>query len=64
MYHASNNVMVMKEDILNDELVQRLIKNLQHEGFESLVDYDEEDEYVTLTIKQNTDPKVRIIKIY
>lgn len=54
----------MKEDIVNDELVQRLIKNLQHEGFESLVGYDEEDEYVTLTIKRNTDPKVRIIKIY
>lgn len=54
----------MKDNIINDELVQRLIKNLQHEGFESLVAYDEEDEYVTLTIKRNTDPKVRIIKIY
>lgn len=56
--------MAMKDNILNDKLVQRLIKNLQLEGFESLVGYNEEDEFVTLTIKRNTDPKVRIIKIY
>lgn len=49
---------------LNDPLIQRLIENLRREGFESIINYNEDDEYLTLTIQRSDDPKIRVIKIY
>jgi hypothetical protein len=54
----------MQDLHLNDPLIQRLIENLRREGFESIINYDEDDEYLTLTIQRSDDPKIRIIKIY
>ena len=54
----------MQDVYLNDPLIQKLIENLRREGFESTLDYDEDDAYLTLTIQRSDDPKIRIIKIY
>lgn len=54
----------MQDIFLNDPLIQKLIENLRREGFESTIDYDGNDEYLTLTIQRDDDPKIRIIKIY
>jgi hypothetical protein len=54
----------MQDLDLNDPLIHSLIENLKREGFESIINYDEDDEYLTLTIQRSDDPKIRIIKIY
>lgn len=54
----------MQDNSLNDPLIEKLIENLRREGFESTIDYDGNDEYLTLTIQRDDDPKIRIIKIY
>jgi hypothetical protein len=54
----------MQNAFLNDPLIQKLIENLQREGFESTLNYNGDDEYLTLTIQRSNDPKIRIIKIY
>ena len=54
----------MQDAPLDDPLIQKLIENLRREGFESTLNCDESDEYLTLTIQRSDDPKIRLIKIY
>jgi hypothetical protein len=54
----------VQDVFLDDPLIQKLIENLRREGFESTLNHNEDDEYLTLTIQRSDDPKIRIIKIY
>jgi hypothetical protein len=47
------NVIEMTNDDLEHYITQRIIPDLKHEGFDSSIESDSDDEYVTLTIQRH-----------